>query len=493
MPKSPAALEASHNSSQLLTTQKENPFKAKAYRAAAKQIETLPESIADLAQRNADFTVYSGIGQTIATAIHEIVSSGTSDRFFTQEHRILLYDAGPIVDSLKQFLLSECHVTEAQATGDFRRRAEILSEITLLIQTGNFAQVISTMKRFGGGSKFLSSENSRARFQLSSGLFLNLECAEKQNWGLAMLVATGSEAHLRQLQQRGPGLLKLAASRTNYPDESKVYKKLDLPFIPPELREGLDEIELASQDALPALIEVADIKGELHAHSTSSDGAHTIEQMAEAAQTRGYEYLGMTDHSQSLKIAHGLSEEALWKQIRHIEKLNEKTRGIRILKSAEVDILADGSLDYPDSLLKELDYTVCSIHSKFAMNKTAQTERILRAMDHKYFNILGHATGRKLLKRPGYEIDVDRVLRQARANGCFLEINSSPQRLDLSATNARLARQAGVKIAITTDAHATREFEYVSCGVDQARRAGLSKASVLNSLPWRQLQPLLRR
>ncbi len=247
-----------------------------------------------------------------------------------------------------------------------------------------------------------------------------------------------------------------------------------------------------SRDALPALIQVADTKGEFHAHSTSSDGAQTIEQMAEAAQAQGYEYLGITDHSQSLKIAHGLSEEALWKQIRHIDKLNDKTCGIRILKSAEVDILANGSLDYPDSLLKELDYTVCFIHSKFAMNKTAQTERILCAMDHKYFNILGHATGRKLLKRPGYQIEVDRVLRQARTNDCFVEINSSPQRLDLSAVNACLPRQAGVKIAITTDAHATREFDYVSCGVDQARCAGLTKVAVLNSLPWRQLQPLLR-
>jgi DNA polymerase (family X) len=167
--------------------------------------------------------------------------------------------------------------------------------------------------------------------------------------------------------------------------------------------------------------------------------------------------------------------------------------GIRVLKSTEVDILADGALDYPDELLRELDYTVCSVHSRFRLGKQEQTERILRAMDNRYFNILGHATGRLLLKRPGYELDMNRVIQHARHNGCFFEINSSPDRLDLSAENARLANEAGVKIAISTDAHSTREFGTVRYGIDQARRAGLTPASVLNCLPWPSLQPLLRR
>lgn len=264
-------------------------------------------------------------------------------------------------------------------------------------------------------------------------------------------------------------------------------------FIEPELREGYDEVERACGGTLPSLVTVKDIRGELHAHSTSSDGSNSIEQMANAARDFGYEYIGITDHSQSLKIAGGVPAEDLWKQIRFIDKLNSRLNGIRILKSAEVDILADGALDYPDKLLKELDYTVCSVHSRFGMGKQEQTERILRAMDHRYFNILGHATGRLLLKRPGYELDMERIIDHAKRNGCFFEINSSPDRLDLSAENARMANAAGVRIAISTDAHSTREFGTVRYGIDQARRAGLEPASVLNCLPWPSLEPLLRR
>jgi DNA polymerase (family X) len=188
-----------------------------------------------------------------------------------------------------------------------------------------------------------------------------------------------------------------------------------------------------------------------------------------------------------------LTEEDLWKQIREIDKLNGRLDGIRVLKSAEVDILADGSLDYPDELLKELDYTVCSIHSRFALGKAQQTERILRAMDNRYFTILGHATGRLLLKRPGYEIEIDRVVKHARKNGCFFEINSSPDRLDLSAENASVAGQAGVKIAVNTDAHSTRELDLIKYGIGQARRAGLTPESILNCQTWANLRRIIKR
>ena len=204
------------------------------------------------------------------------------------------------------------------------------------------------------------------------------------------------------------------------------------------MREGYDEIE-QREGRYPA--PPGDREGHPRAICTptrlSSDGVDSIEDMAEAARERGYEYIGITDHSQSLKIAGGVSVEDLWAQIRYIDKLNGNLRGFRILKSSEVDILADGSLDYPDELLRELDYTVCSIHSRFALDRKQQTERLLRAMDNRYFNILGHATGRLLLKRPGYEIDIERVIEHARQSGCFFEINSSPDRLDLSAENAR--------------------------------------------------------
>src|SRR4030095_12932145 len=236
----------------------------------------------------------------------------------------------------------------------------------------------------------------------------------------------------------------------------------------PELREGDDEVARAQRGTLPALVTLNDIRGELHAHSTSSDGSQPIEQMAMAARDLGYEYIGITDHSQSLKIARGVPVDDLWQQIRFIDSLNSRLTGIRVLKSSEVDILADGTLDYPDELLKELDYTVCSVHSRFGFGKQEQTERLLRAMDNRHFNILGHATGRLLLKRPGYEIDVERVIQHARDSHCFCEMNSSPARLPLPASHAGLARQAGIKVAINTDAHSIYEFNYLPLGIGQA-------------------------
>lgn len=278
-----------------------------------------------------------------------------------------------------------------------------------------------------------------------------------------------------------------------FASEEVLYRKFGLAFIEPELREGYEEVQWALQNTLPVLVSTSDIRGELHSHSTASDGSHSIEQMAVAARDRGYEYIGITDHSQSLKIAGGVSVGDLWQQIRLIDELNGRLNDIRILKSAEVDILENGSLDYPDDLLRELDYTVCSVHSRFGLGKEKQTDRILRAMDNRHFNILGHATGRLLLKRPGYEIDMEKIVTRAKQNGCFFEINSSPDRLDLSAENARLANAAGVKIAISTDAHSTREFGTVRYGIDQARRAGLERTSVLNCLPWTTLADTFRR
>jgi DNA polymerase (family 10) len=258
-------------------------------------------------------------------------------------------------------------------------------------------------------------------------------------------------------------------------------------FVEPEIREGRDEVERAKEFTLPELVRESDVRGDLHTHTFASDGSHSIEQMASQARERGYEYLGITDHSQSLKIAGGVSIDDLWKQIALIDKVNDLGLGIRVLKSAEVDILADGSLDYPDEVLQELDYTVCSIHSRFGLNRERQTERILRAMDNPYFTILGHATGRLLLNRPGYDLDFDRIVLHARDAGRFFEINSSPDRLDLSANNARLASEAGVLIAISTDAHSMREFGTIQYGIEQARRAGLDKARVLNCQPLAQL------
>jgi DNA polymerase (family X) len=542
---------------QLLSAQRANPFKVKAYRRAAETLAGMGESVAELVGDGADLTQFPGIGPAISGAIKEIVESGNLRQLDTlraevgpevaalsnyprldpkrvmraykklgistveelqaklesgelvkalgprmEQHvrqaitlseQILLYDADPIADAVRRFLLETCKVSRAELTGDCRRRVEVIAEISFLIDAPDFAAVVEKLGRYGGHAERVSASQERATFKLPSGILLTIELAPPKKWGAALIMATGSEAHLEQLATGSRDLSKLINGRETVLTEAAAYRKLGLSYIEPELREGGDEVERAARGPMPKLVTVEDIRGELHCHSTSSDGAHTIEQMAVGARKRKYDYLGIADHSQSLKIAGGVSEEDLWKQIRAIDKLNEILGGIRILKSAEVDILADGSLDYPDELLRELDYTVCSIHSRFGLDKAAQTTRVLRAMDNPYFTILGHATGRLLLRRTGYEIDIERVVAHAKQRNCFFEINASPDRLDLSAANARLARDAGIKIAICTDAHSVREFDFIRCGVDQARRAGLEKSSILNCLSWAQLKKAIKR
>ncbi len=542
---------------QILTSQRENPFKIKAYRRAAKTIRELSESVQELVESGEDLTQYRGIGTAISGVIQEIVRTGTLSRLekaraeispelleissyprldvrrilriykklgissiaalkerlengeigrvfgarlaqhvrhgLSEADEMLWYEAQSIVASVTHFLTQKGTVRRAEPAGDYRRRLETVSEISFLVETEDFGQLLAKLQRFGGKAELLHSSPDEARLRLSSGTVLRIRKSASSTWGRDWILQTGSETHVEGLRRFRAKWRQIDQANDGYPSEAAVYEALGLSYIPPELREGRDEIELAARRALPDLIDVKDIRGELHAHSTSSDGVHTIEEMAEAATERGLEYLGMSDHSQSLKIARGLSEEALWQQIRHIDKINNQLSGIRILKSAEVDILADGTLDYPDALLKELDYTVCSIHSRFGFGKEEQTTRIMRAMDNRYFNILGHATGRLLLKRPGYEIDVQRVVEHARMNKCSFEINSSPDRLDLSAENARIARQAGVSIAITTDAHSVYDFDFLQYGIHQARRAGLEKTSVLNHLPWSELEKRFKR
>ena len=542
---------------QFLAASGANKFKVKAYRRAARTIRGLGESIDELVRNDVDLTQFPGIGGAISGAIQEIVRTGTLRQLATiraqaapelseiaqhpgldprrvlriykklgisstaalkekllggeigaklgarmeqhvrqglqEEHEMLQYEAETIVAAIKAFLIQQCGLRKAEPVGDYRRRVEIIRELSFLVETDNLAGLLSQVARYGGKADILTATETTAVTQLSSGTVLRLTASPAKKWGIGLILSTGSEEHVRQLREYSPDWEKAVRSAESFVTEKSVYRHMGLSFIPPELREGRDEIALAAQNRLPTLVLPEDIRGELHAHSTSSDGANSIEEMVSAARERGYDYIGISDHSQTLKIAHGLSEQDLWNQIRFIDKLNNRLNGIRVLKSAEVDILVDGSLDYPDDLLKELDYTVCSIHSRFGLGKADQTNRILRAMDNRYFNILGHATGRLLLKRPGYEIDVERVVEHAQLNGCYFEINSSPDRLDLSASDARLSREAGVKVAITTDAHSTREFAYLTFGVDQARRAGFGKTSILNCFSWPELERILKR
>jgi DNA polymerase (family 10) len=541
---------------QLMSMEKVNPYKVRAYRRAAATIRGMGESVDELVRNDSDLTIYAGIGSGISAAIRELVLSGTLkkleelrsaasaeisgiseyprldpkrilrvykklglssieelrsvlesgelERMFgvrmaqhvrqrlVPTHTILLYHAHAQCAAIQQFLLTRCGATRAEPAGDYRRSVEVISEFVFLVETPDFPQLVSKLERFGGRTPLVDSKQDCAIYSLPAGPLLRVQLAGKRGWGLELIRATGSRTHLRKLRAE-TGRLSALAGETSFASEAAFYKRFGLAFIPPELREGLDEVRLSCEHKLPRLVTEQDIRGDLHAHTVASDGADTLEDMASAARERGYEYLGITDHSQSLKIAGGLSIDDLRDQIRSIDILNGRLSGFRVLKSAEVDILADGSLDYPDDLLRELDYTVCSIHSRFSLGKEQQTERILRAMDNRFFTILGHATGRLLLKRPGYELDMDRIIEHARQRGCMFEINSSPDRLDLSCENARLVRQAGILIAISTDAHSTGEFGTIRYGIEQARRAGLDKTSVLNCQPLAKLLKLLRR
>jgi DNA polymerase (family 10) len=417
------------------------------------------------------------------------LQQGLSDR-----RRLLWWEADKLAVEIESFLARVPGVQKVARVGSLRRMQETIGDLGFLIACRSATSVFRKFEGFGAVERLPSQNRRTASFRTSSSVEITLTSAPGSEWGARLIEATGSTVHVAQLSKvaaKGAPRTKNAFGRLS--EEREVYRRLGMTWIPPELREGTGEIEAAREDKLPVLLEVADLRGDLHMHTTASDGANSLEEMVEAAQARGYEYIAITEHSKSLRIANGLSEKELLAHIRRIDKLNEKLSNFTILKSAEVDILEDGTLDYSDSVLKLLDLTVCSIHSRFALDRKKQTDRLLRAMDSPYFGILGHATGRKLLRRQGYDIDAEKVLKRVKANHCFVEINSNPNRLDLSAENARLAKSLGLKIAVNTDAHSVDELRFIRAGVNQARRAWLEKDDVINTRSIAQLRRIFRR
>lgn len=322
-----------------------------------------------------------------------------------------------------------------------------------------------------------------------------------RSYGAALIYFTGSKAHNIALRALGmkKGLkfneygvfhkTKWIAGRT----EAAVYAQVGLPFLPPELRENQGEIDAAREGQLPKLITLDDIKGDLHAHTNASDGSTTIVEMAEAARARGYEYLAISDHVSRIGVTHGLDAKRLAAQMREIDRLNGKMKGITILKSAEVDIGPDGSLVLDDGLLAELDVVTAAIHAKFDLEAPAQTDRLIRAMDHTCVNIIAHPSGRLIGEREPYPLDMKRLMTAAKERGCCLELNAQPTRLDLSDTHVRLAKEIGVKLVVATDAHSPETLGYMRFGIDQARRGWLEAKDVINTLPLFGLRKALRR
>ena len=272
-----------------------------------------------------------------------------------------------------------------------------------------------------------------------------------------------------------------------------MYRAVGLPYIPPELREDRGEIEAARAGRLPRLVELSDLKGDLHAHTRATDGHDSLRDMALAAKAYGLEYLAITEHSRRLTVAHGLDPIKLAKQCDEIDRLNAELDGITLLKGIEVDILEDGSLDLPDAVLAQLDLVVGAVHSKFELSRAKQTERILRAMDRPHFTLLAHPTGRVIGQREPYDVDMLRIIRHARQRGCFLELNAHPERLDLLDSQCQSAKEEGVLVSVNSDAHSTFDFANLKYGVGQARRGWLEKADVLNTRPLAALRKLLKR
>jgi DNA polymerase (family 10) len=555
----------------LLEIEGANVFRVRAYQNAARSIEGLARSVADMVSQGEDLTELDGIGEDLAGKIRAIVTTGRLVELDELERRMpaglvelttvpglgpkrvkALYDAldvrsledleraarsgrmtglrgfgakaverilhalearrgsegrvgwleaeravAPLVEQLRAVR----GVEDAVVAGSLRRGRETVGDVDILVSAARPAAVTAAFLGYADVREVVARGPTRSTVRLASGLQADLRVVAPASYGAALLYFTGSKAHniaLRSLAaKRGWKLSEygLFEGRTQLAGrmEDDVYRRLGLEYIAPELRENGGEIEAARAGKLPRLVALGDIRGDLHCHTNETDGADPLEAMARAAEELGYEYLAITDHTRHLRIANGLDPKRLARELRAIDRLNAKLGKLTILKSAEVDILEDGSLDLPGGSLRELDLVVGAIHDHFGLARERQTERVLRAMDHPAFNVLAHPTGRLLGERDDCALDIERVMRAAADRGCFLEVNAQPKRRDLADTYCKMANDMGVKVAISTDAHSTAQLGYMRLGVFQARRGWLGPDDVLNTRDLAALRKLLRR
>ncbi|NIR42632.1 MAG: DNA polymerase/3'-5' exonuclease PolX [Gemmatimonadetes bacterium] len=543
----------------LLEIQDANPFRIRAYRNAARTIETLSQSLDSiLADEEAELTDLPGIGKDMAAKIRELHETGSlqalenlrqevpgglievmripglgpkrarqlwdeleittlaelevaarEDRLEsisgfgpTLQARVLkgieelraragrfkLSDADIYVPPLLKYLRESKGVTDLEVAGSYRRRCETVGDIDILVTAAEAASIMDAFVDYPEAREVLARGPTKSSIRLKSGLQVDLRVVERESYGAAMVYFTGSKAHNivirgisreRKLKINEYGVFRggeLIAGKT----EAEVYAAIDLPWITPELREDRGEVRAAKGGKLPRLIERGEIRGDLQMHTQYSDGKETVEEMVEGCRARGYEYMAITDHGPALAMT-GLEPDDFREQYREIDEVQSRYDDIRILKSAEVDIMADGTLDLPDDLLAEMDVIVISVHHKFNMSRGEMTRRITRAMQHPRVNILAHPTGRLINRREPYPVDVEQLVKVAADHGVMLELNSQPDRLDLRDFHLQMARDAGVKVVISTDAHRTAELDFIAYGVDQARRGWLEKEDVANT------------
>ncbi len=412
--------------------------------------------------------------------------------------RFCLDDADAISQKLSDHLAHLPGVEKVTPAGSLRRGRETVGDLDILI-TGKCCQnerqrndVIEQILRFPGILDVIAKGDNKVSFKLRSGMQVDVRLLPPDSFGAAMQYFTGSKSHNVALRQRA---LKLGYTLNEYglarldtekrvagKTEDEIYARLGMDCPPPELRENCGEIEAAIEHCLPKLIEERDLQGDVHMHTVETDGKCTIEEMAEAARARGYKYMAITDHSKNLAMANGLDDKRALAHLKKIHKANDQIEGIHIFAGIEVDILADGSLDLSDSVLEEMDLVIASVHSAFNQEPQQMTERLLKAVGNKNVSMLGHPTGRILLRRDAYQFDIEAVLAAAAQHKVAMELNAYPDRLDLCDRHLRMAKERGVKIVINTDSHRTTHMEKIKYGVLQARRAWLTKADVLNTL-----------
>ncbi len=554
----------------LLEIKGENPFRVRAYRNAARIIESLGKSVEEMIDEGEDLTKLPAIGKDLAQKIVEIVRTGKLQKLealkkevpetlramlsieglgpkrvkilyeklhitdpetlkeAALEHKIsklpgfgpkteqkilkgvrllkqegiryLYAEAEPDAETIKTHLKKAPGLLSVDVAGSFRRRKETVGDLDILCIAKNPEKVIEHFIAFERIAEVISAGTTRSTIVLRNGLQIDLRVVEKESYGAALHYFTGSKTHNIAIRKmavemdlkineygvfRGEEMIAGAT-------EEEIYKIVGLRYITPELRENRGELEAARNNTLPNLITPKDICGDLHMHTTYSDGLDTLETMVEAARKKEYAYIAVTDHSQTLAVVKGLDETKFRQQMEEIERLNEKWNDFTILKGMEVDILEDGTLGMDEALLKELDIVLGAVHSKFSLSKKTQTRRLIKAIENPLVNVIAHPTGRLIGKRAPIALDMDEIYKALIDNNVLLEINAQPTRLDLDDIHIKTAKEAGVRFTISTDAHAASQLDFMKYGIYQARRGWLEKRDVLNTHPLKEVWEILK-
>jgi len=447
------------------------------------------DSIEDLetAADNNKIRELEGFGEKTEEKIEDEI-----DRQNNRESRTLLARAEEYAEPLLSYLL-ECEAADTvEIAGSYRRHKETVGDLDILATGDDVEAIADHFVNYEDVEEVIKKGEKRTSVHLKSGLQVDLAVLPKESFGAALIYFTGSKEHGIHLRERAQkndlkvneyGIFREGEDEPIAGEtEEEMYEALDLKWVPPEMRENRGEIELAEERDLPDLIQLEDIKGDIHMHTNYTDGDASIKEMAKAATEHGYEYIAITDHSKRVNVAGGLNADELAEQLKEIDKVNDEIDDIRILKGIEVDILEDGSLDLPDDILSKLDIRICSVHYHMDMDSEKQTERILKAMENPWMDILAHPTGRLLQKRDGMNLDMEAIMDKAVEKNIIMEINANPERLDLDDRHSKMAMEKRLLISVSTDAHSIGDLQNMKYGIFQARRGWLEPQNVVNTL-----------